>query len=74
MNPTRRMVARSVLALLVSCAAMVSGCGKPIFTPDEPRSQFDRVQAVRDRRVPGSVEDEFGYRRPNIRGRLLSGP
>lgn len=74
LNPTRRIVSRVVVAVGIACAAMVGGCGKPIFTPDEPRSQFDRVQAVRDRRVPTRVMDEFGNSRPNIRGRLLSGP
>lgn len=48
----------------------VSGCEKVLFAPDEPRSQYDRFDAVRDQRAPSYVMDEFGKRRPNIRARL----
>jgi len=48
----------------------LAGCEKAVFLPDEPRSQYDRFDAVRDRRAPTYVMDEFGKRRPNIRARL----
>lgn len=66
-----RRVARG---LAVGALVLACGCQKAIFTPDEPRSQFDRVQAVRDKRVPSHVMDEYGNKRPNVRGRLLSVP
>lgn len=56
-------------ALGVSVLA-AAGCQKALFREDEPRSQFDRYDAVRDRRAPEYVFDEFGKRRPNIAGRL----
>jgi len=53
-------------------AVGAGGCQDPLFTPDEARSQYDRFDAVRDRRAPTYVYDEFGARRPNLRGRLLT--
>ena len=58
----------AVLALGV-CA--VAGCRKPLLSPDEERSQFDRYDAVRNQRAPQYVTDEFGRRHPNLRARLL---
>lgn len=55
----------------VVCVASLAGCYKPLLTPDEPRSQYDRSEAIRDRRAPSYVTDEFGVRQPNLRGRLL---
>jgi len=49
-----------------------AGCQDQLFPPNEPRSQYDRFDAVRDRRPEAYLEDEFGNRRPNLRGRLLT--
>lgn len=58
-------------------AVVVGGLGgcaqKPLFPPDGARSQFDRAAAIRNQRAPSFVTDEFGNRRPNIRGRLIAG-
>ena len=51
-----------------------AGCQDVLFTPEQPRSQYDRFDAVRDRRAQTYVYDEFGNRRPNIRARLLETP
>jgi hypothetical protein len=48
-----------------------TGCQEQLFSPTEPRSQYDRFDAVRDRRADAYVEDEFGNKRPNLRGRLV---
>ncbi len=48
-----------------------TGCYKPLLSPDEERSQYDRYDAIRAQRAPAFIEDEFGRRRPNLRGRLL---
>ncbi|MBS0190728.1 MAG: hypothetical protein U0573_02400 [Phycisphaerales bacterium] len=48
----------------------LSGCQDPLLAPDEPRSQYDRYDAVRDQRAASTYTDEFGFKRPNIRGRL----
>jgi hypothetical protein len=53
--------------------SVVAGCNDPVMTPDEPRSQYDRFDTVRDQRAPSYVYDEFGNRKPNIRSRLLAG-
>ncbi|MDX2146649.1 MAG: hypothetical protein SFZ23_03925 [Planctomycetota bacterium] len=64
--------ARTWAWLMVAVAAVgaVPGCQKPLLRPDEERSQFDRYDMIRERRAPPFIEDEFGNRRPNIRGRL----
>ncbi len=51
-------------------AVMMVGCEKPIFTRDEPVSQFDRLQKVRNTSEPAYIPDEFGNLRPNLTGRL----
>jgi hypothetical protein len=48
-----------------------AGCQEQLFSPTEPRSQYDRFDAVRDRRADATIEDEFGNKRPNLRGRLV---
>jgi hypothetical protein len=60
-------------ACFVLALVLLPACQKPLFLPDEPRSQYDRDAALRDRRAPTYVMDEFGKRRPNVRGRLLTG-
>ncbi len=57
----------------VAGAALLAGCSEPLLTDNEPRSQFDRYDAVRQQRPPSYVENEFGEQRPNIRGRILGG-
>lgn len=47
------------------------GCYEPVFREDEARSQYDRFDAVREQRAPQYFFDEYGNRKPNIRGRLL---
>lgn len=65
-----RVFAATLAATLA--ASLITGCENPVFTPDEPRSQYDRFDAIRDQRAPSHVFDEFGERRPNIRQRLLT--
>jgi len=74
-NPGRTgpVTALAVVATLgVGVLLSAAGCQEQIFTPDEARSQFDRFDAVRDRRAPSYIEDEFGRKRPNMRARLLT--
>ena len=73
-NRKKTRVTRWVAAGATAIGALLSmGCQEPLFTPDQPRSQYDRFDTVRDRRADSYVFDEFGNRRPNIRGRLVSG-
>ncbi len=72
----RRSALRITLAPAVAAigAALVlglAGCGRPLFSPEDQRTQYDRFDAVRNQYEPQSIEDEFGQKRPNLRGRLL---
>lgn len=60
--------------LSVAClgVASLTGCQRNVFPENEPRSQYDRFDTVRDQRAQQFVYDEYGYRKPNLRGRLLS--
>lgn len=49
----------------------LSGCAKPLLSPDEPRTQFDRYDAARNQQAEQYQMDEWGRRRPNLRERLL---
>ena len=63
-----RTMRRAALALgLCACCA---GCREPLFPNDEARSQFDRYDLSRSQFEPQFIEDEFGRREPNIKGRL----
>ena len=55
-------------------ASTLGGCAKPLLSPREPRSQYSRYDLVRNQYSPQYLEDEFGRRIPNLRGRLLETP
>lgn len=59
----------SVLIPLMAC--LVAGCSKTALRPDDVRSPYDRYERVRAERAEPYLEDEFGRRTPNLRGRLL---
>jgi hypothetical protein len=63
---------RRDLAAGVGLVALLAlaGCQKPLFPANSPRTQFDRFDEVRNQSAPQYVQDEFGRRRPNIKGRL----
>ncbi len=60
-----------LLGLVLLAAGICAGCQDQLFSPTEPRSQYDRFDAVRERRADAYIEDEFGNKRPNLRGRLV---
>ncbi len=62
-----------IAATLVAAVGGLSGCARPLLSPEEPRSQYDRSDRLRGRSAPPYVTNEFGDRRPNVRGRLLGG-
>ena len=47
------------------------GCDQPLLSEREARTQYDRYDLSRDQLPAQYVEDEFGRREPNLRGRLL---
>lgn len=64
---TRAAAGLLTLAVLVTASA---GCSKVLFDPKKPRTQYDRYDRLRGDYAPQYIEDEFGQRRPNLRGRL----
>lgn len=61
----------AALALLgAGACAGLSGCSKPLFSPEEYRSQYDRFDAARGEYAEQYSFDAYGRRRPNLRGRL----
>ncbi|MFA6043665.1 MAG: hypothetical protein WC718_01660 [Phycisphaerales bacterium] len=67
----RGLGVRAIGAALVF-AVILGGCADPLFSPDEPRSQYDRNDALRGQHAPPYVFDQYGARKPNIRQRLLT--
>jgi hypothetical protein len=64
--PTRR---RQFAALCLAVLAL-AGCRKPLLAPDERRTQYDSYDHIRNQHAQQYVEDAFGERKPNLRGRL----
>lgn len=64
------------IGLLVACAGLglfsllAVGCSRPLLGPTDERSPFDRYDNVRGRYAPQYIENEYGRREPNLRGRL----
>lgn len=54
----------------VGIAIALTGCSKPLFSPEDERTPFDRFDTVRNQFAPQYIEDEFGAKKPNIRARL----
>jgi hypothetical protein len=51
-------------------AGLAGGCSEPLLGPTDQRSVFDRYDVVRGNYAPQYIEDKFGRRQPNLRGRL----
>jgi hypothetical protein len=74
----RRLLATPALTHLVcrwTALALLSvlsmpGCARPLLSPNEERSPFDRYDGIRNQYSAQFVEDEFGRQRPNLRERL----
>jgi len=67
---SRPLIARLVVMAALAVTALASGCIKPVLSPDEDRTQFDRYDGIRAQYAPQYISDEFGIRRPNLRMRL----
>jgi len=69
---TRRGRAGAWLVWGVALAALgAAGCAKTALRPDDVRSPYDRYEQTRGQRAEPYLQDEFGRRTPNLRGRLL---
>lgn len=71
-TPARRRSARPAARalLLFAAALLLAGCAKPLLSPSEERTPFDRFDALRANAAPQVIEDEYGRNQPNLRGRL----
>lgn len=68
---TRRIGRYSRMLALCALAAAATGCNRTPLRADGQRSQFDRYDQTRNDFAQPYLEDEFGRRMPNLRGRLL---
>lgn len=66
---TRQLRPVLQIAALGSLLALTA-CEAPLLSPDEPRSQFDRYDTVRNQHEEQYIFNEFGRRRPNLDARL----
>jgi uncharacterized lipoprotein len=57
------------LAALVAVAGLAA-CSRPLLSPKDQRSQYDRYDRARNQYAQQFKEDEYGRRTPNLRGRL----
>jgi hypothetical protein len=65
----RAAILAAELAAL-GAALCASGCARPLLAPTDERSPYDRYDNVRGRYAPQFIENEYGRREPNLRGRL----
>lgn len=70
-KPTARRTAAALLSVAGAIVVFSVGCQKTVLRPDDVRSPYDRYERVRAERAEPYLEDEFGRRTPNLRGRLL---
>lgn len=59
-----------LLAVVVGAALAATGCEKPLFPSDLPRSPYERYMTLRGRSRPMSEETASGMEQPAIRERL----
>jgi hypothetical protein len=69
MDRPRRRIGWIALGSLTLVGSL-GGCAKPLFSPDDYRSQYDRFDAARGEYAEQYSFDAYGRRRPNLRGRL----
>ncbi len=66
----RRAIWCLVIAAGFTTVAGSTGCQKLLFKPDDPRTQFEVHDRMRQRYVPIEEEDVFGEPQPALRARL----
>lgn len=67
----RRLPFAAAGLALALASVFGAGCFKSALSTKDDRSQYDRYDHARNERAPTYVQDEFGRRQPNLRGRLL---
>jgi hypothetical protein len=66
------LVSVQILALALGLVGVAgsTGCQKLLFKEDDPRTQFEVHDRMRQRYVPIEEEDVFGEPQPALRARL----
>lgn len=64
-----RAASAALIAMLL--APGLGGCKRSALRADDERSQFTRYDRTRNADASPFIEDEYGRRTPNLRGRLL---
>jgi hypothetical protein len=70
----RHPAGSSKAALVIGLGVVVAagtGCRNSPITENDQRSPYDRYDLIRDEYAPPYLEDEYGRKRPNLRGRLI---
>lgn len=61
---------RIALAAVAASALLLPACRRPLLSPAEQRTPFDRYDLLRNQHAEQFREDAFGQRQPNLRARL----
>lgn len=69
-RPRHRRFATPAILALLAAASHLASCGKPLLSPNDERSQYDRYDRVRHKYAPQFIQDEYGREVPNLKGRL----
>jgi hypothetical protein len=64
------MGSATLLGTMLLAACVAGGCARPLLSPADERTPFDRFDGLRGQHAPQYTEDEFGREKPNLRGRL----
>ena len=59
-----------MLGAMGIAAGLLCGCQKPLFPKDQPRTQFEIYDRMRNDNAQMTEPDEFGNPRPALRARL----
>ena len=62
-----------MLAAFATMTVVLSGCQRSLFKENEPRTQFETYDRMRQRFVPKQELDVFGKPKPALRARLSRG-
>lgn len=66
-TPVRVALALCVVAVLLG---MMTGCQRKLFVENDPRTQFETHDRLRQKYVPIEEPDVFGQPQPALRARL----
>ena len=54
----------------IGAAVAATGCAKPLFPENAPRTQFEKFDSMRSGAAPAEEPDIFGRPQPALRARL----